>query len=497
MRFFDLRWVVAVGVLFATPVSAQDSAQPVKTIDRDPYSDIFFKTLPLRPLTLSGTGGRNYTTDQKATIGGRTLKYRTTLAEVILRDAGGRPMASVFSTSYVSQWRGEATRPVLFAFNGGPGGSSSIANFVFGPLRLKSEAPEKLHDPDNGVEANPLSLLDVADLVFIDPVETGYSKVLPGIEDHPFFTLDGDAEQVTAVILQWLRDHQRLGSPVYIFGESYGSLRAVAVARDLARSEPAVVARGVILAGTSLTLSGWGRASNPMLLANRVPMMASVAHYHGMIDNTGQTWDQAVERARKFAYQDYLPALMKGTSLTHEEFDRTISALPGIIGVPEQHFRAGGKITVSDFNRELLKHQNRVLDSNNGLFTHAKDYVSPRTYEAFSAAYERNIASRLGAKGLGKYLAINPNLFSRWESKMSGAPTMDVTLRQLVDQHPNLRVLVMQGRYDTLTDLGTTEFMMAQSQVPQDRYKIAYYDGGHSIIPVPEAIEPIRELLSR
>jgi carboxypeptidase C (cathepsin A) len=468
----------------------------IKTIDRDPYSDLFFHTLPLAPLTLRAQPGpHQFGADLTTKLNGRRIRYRTTLAEAILLDAAGRPAASVYTTSFVLR-ANNAGRPVVFAFNGGPGAASVFVEYVFGPKRLVSTAAQKMHDPSNHVEDNPLSLLDVADLVFIDPVETGFSHVLPGMDPKPFLSLDGDSDEVTAVILNWLRVHGRLGAPIHIFGESYGSLRAVAVARDLARSDPAVRIHGIILAGTSLTIAHWGRAPSPMLLSNRLPMMASVAYHYGKIDNKSQTWEQAVERARVYSRETYLPALMQGYALPSTEFEKIVTTLPQIVGLPESYFRSAGKISISDFNHELLKDQGLVLDSNNGLDAYPTTYRSPGTYAAYQSAIETELHDVLKVpRTLGQYQVANPSLFSKWDDEITGAPALDVTLSELMKGNPSLRLLVTQGRYDMLTDLGTTEFMIQQTQLPRDRYQIIFYDGGHAIIPVAEAIAPIRAMI--
>src|SRR5690606_18375394 len=124
-------------------------------------------------------------------------------------------------------------RPVMFVFNGGPGGASSMLHFgAFGARRIERFDSAAMADPDVPLVDNPDTLLDVADLVFIDPPETGYSRVLPGVPETAFRSIDGDSYAVGQVILQWLSHHGRLQSPVYIAGESYGTLRGVALARD-------------------------------------------------------------------------------------------------------------------------------------------------------------------------------------------------------------------------------------------------------------------------
>lgn len=490
--------LIAAASLFTT-LPLQGGESPVKHIDRDPYTDGFFKTPELAPSTMTGESGpRSYGADLVARIGGRELAYRMAMEEILIRDRGVAK-GSLFSTSYVVRSDTPSRRPVMFAFNGGPGAASLITQYAFGPRRLQSHDPARSWDADNGLVDNEHSLLDIADLVFIDPADTGFSKTLPDAEPTTFHSRETDSASVAALIHHWLSAHGRLDSPVYVMGESFGSNRAVVVTRDLARSTPAVRVKGIVMAGTSLTLSLWGRAPNPMLLANRVPMMASVAWHYGKIDNRNQTWEQAVQRAREFARDTYLPALMQGYALDRETFDRIVTQLPRVIGIPESYFRRHGKITVSGFNAELLKAEGRVLDRNNGLASYPAGETQPGYQEtAYRRTFQALARETLGVpESLGEFLLINPDVGRQWISTpVAGAPGLDVVLEDIFASDPDIRLLVMQGRYDTLTDLGVTEHMIHHTKLPPQRRSIAYYDGGHAIIPTAEAMGAVRGFLA-
>lgn len=456
---------------------------------------------PPWPITMKAIQGeRVFAIDRSGLFNGGRVDYRAVLAETVIQDAAGDPLATMFSTSYLAKNMGNpANRPVVFIFNGGPGAASGPLHLAgLGPKRLAAISSRDFADPENPLVDNPASPLDVMDLVFIDPVDTGFGASLPN-QGNRFRSVDGDSEAVSQFILQWLKTHGRSGSPKYILGESYGSQRAVAVARDLARSEDKVVVDGIILAGFALTFGQNGRVPSPSLVASELPMMASVAWRHGKIDKT-QTWEQAVEKARVFARNEYLPALAQGYWLDQATFERIVSRLPGIIGIPESYFRKNRTIAVADFNAELLRSEGLVLDRNNGLETGLAEAERPRAPDAaFERAMERYVAKEFAAASLGPYHLLTPHRedATDWNFTTTGAPALDVSLSELMAKYAGLRLLIAQGRYDTLTDLGTTEYVLSQTDVPADRFSIIYYDGGHMLAMTPEAATGLRNFVLR
>ncbi|WP_374597944.1 hypothetical protein [Sphingosinicella sp.] len=462
---------------------------------------------PLPPMTMSAReGARKFVSTETGTFNGVKVRYRIELAETIIETSGGEPAASLFTTSYVAQGKNSAARPVVFVFNGGPGGSSAPLHMTaLGPKRLSSLKLEDLANPDSPLIANPETVLDVADLVFIDPVDTGFSRAMPGKAER-FRTVDSDSEALTQFVLQWLKAHGRMNAPKYILGESYGSLRAIAMARDLARSSEKVVIDGIVLVGSAYTFGSNGRTPEPLMVASKLPMMASVAWHYGKIDNRTQSWEQAVDKARAFVRDTYAGALMQGHRLDPETREKVIRALPGLIGIPETYFRQNNRISVANFNGELLRQEGRVLDRNNGLETRPAEPGTPvgeldydkivSGYAAVTSAMEK-LAARLGAKDLGRYVmldraAMNPGY---WSMQIAGDPALDVTLAKLLNTHAKMQLLVLQGRYDTLTDMGTVEYTLGQTDLAPQRYRIAHYDGGHALAPEKEAMEPLRALL--
>lgn len=465
----------------------------------------YFPPAPLPALTMTAKPGpRVFTTHHRGLFNSRRLDYTAVVAETIVESPKGTPAAKLFTTSFLADKVPDPVkRPVAFIFNGGPGGSAALLLLAgTGPRIVKDLSPAGFADPRNPLLDNPACLLDVADLVFIDPTDTGFSHTLPGVPPDQFHSVDGDSESIATVIISWLETHHRQGSPLYVYGESYGSMRAVALARDLARSTPSVKLDGVILGGEAITFDQGARYFDPARSSMQLAMMASLAWYYGKIDKDGQTWAEAVARAETFARTEYLPALALGYELDAATRERIITRLPALIGIPERYFRDNNTIRVQNFRMELLRDRKLVLDGNNGMYT--RDAALPEPVDTSGFEGIEQVAAKfyedfLGVRNLGEYALLTPNIelvFNHWNFRTTGAKALDGTLAQAMKDNPKLRVMVPQGRYDTLTQIGVTHYTMAHTDIPRDRYTIAYFDGGHMLVPTDEIMTALRAFIA-
>lgn len=462
-----------------------------------------FPPPPLAPLTMTGVdGGHVFSTEHRGVFRGTSVRYRTTVAETVIEDPGPLPAADLYSFSYVAESDGHpTTRPVMFIFNGGPGASSVFLHLCsLGPRILRDCTPAGTSNSATPLIDNPESPLDVADLVFIDPTDTGWSHTLPGVSPEQFHSVDGDSDEVTALIVWWLRKHGRLGSPVYVYGESYGSMRGVAVVRDLERNKPKVSVAGLMLGGFAISFGRGNGTPDPVWKALRLPTAASMAWHYGKIDNRHQTWEQAVDKATAFARTQYVGALIQGRDLDAATRRQIIDRLPALSGIPESYFVSHHTIEVGDFADQLLHDRGLVLDGNNGLWTHPAGAGRPKDgYIAYSNGIARYARTELGVHGLGDYEIITPNdmqVFEGWNYRTSGAPSLEVTLAEEMRQDPHLRLLVVQGRYDTQTQVADTRYVLDQVDIPRKRLTMAYFDGGHMLEPTTEAMSAIRAFMT-
>jgi carboxypeptidase C (cathepsin A) len=461
-----------------------------------------FPPPPLAPLTMTGVDGKHvFRSEHGGVFNGHRIRYRATVAETVIDDPGAVPAADLYTFSYVAEGIGHAVRPVMFIFNGGPGASSVFLHLcALGPVILRDCTPAGTSNPATPLIANPESPLDVADLVFIDPTDTGWSHTLPGVSPGQFHSVDGDSDEVAALMVWWLREHGRLGSPVYVYGESYGSMRGVAVVRDLARSKPRVAVAGLMLGGFAITFGRGNGTPDPVWDALRLPTAASMAWHYGKIDNKHQTWEQAVDKAAAFARTQYVGALILGNDLDAATRRRIIARLPELSGIPESYFVSHHTIEVGDFATALLQDRGLVLDGNNGLWTHRAGAKSRQDgYIAYANGITRYASGDLRVRGIGAYQILTPNdmqVFEAWNFRTSGAPSLEVTLAQEMRDDPHLRLMVVQGRYDTQTQVADTRYVLDQTDIPRERLTMGYFDGGHMLEPKPEVMSVIRNFVA-
>ena len=307
-----------------------------------------------------------FETTHQGTFGGTRLRYQAIVEEHFIKDDAGQRTASVYTISYLrSDAKADAAqRPVIFAFNGGPGSSSVWLHLgLLGPARVEAGEPSKPNTvaPFRYVE-NPDSPLDVADIVLIDPPGTGYSRILPAGKPEQFLSTDADARMTVDLMRDWLKDHGRLNSPRYIISESYGTIRAAVVAKMLAGG-PIVTGRmegialnGVILLGQSMDMSN-DSSDRPALTA--LPTLAAAACYHHKVQ-PGCTAAAQADAARKLARASLLPALYDGYRLDPANRAQLAGQIAELIGVDQQAvLDANLRLSPGDFAQQLLKKDGR------------------------------------------------------------------------------------------------------------------------------------------
>jgi carboxypeptidase C (cathepsin A) len=447
--------------------------------------------------TAGEPGPRKFVTDHEGAFNGVKVAYRATLDETIVKAPDGKPAASLFNFAYTKRdVSNPDQRPVLFVFNGGPGASSNILHFgAFGPKRLaKFDGPARA-DSTTPLVPNQYTVLDVADVVMIDPPETGFSRLLPGIADSTFRSVDTDSYAISQFIARWLRDNGRLSSPIYIVGESYGSLRAVGLVRELAHATPKIDAAGLILIGHAIDF-GAGAARLPDLIRPNgyLPGYAALAWYHGKIDNRRQTVQEAIEKARVFARTEWASAVIQGNRISDAERRRVATRLQELTGVSAQFYLDRDLVVVpADFNRELLRAEGKMIAGNDGrevvnLPTPGDagrgrgggrgGQAAPR--HAMTVNMEKYL-NELAVSGLGAYAGSGGG--RGWSYGPASEPSLIRVLGDLMKNNPKLRLFVAQGYFDTTTEIGQSENTMARVKFPDDRSRVqwGYYAGGHML----------------
>lgn len=427
------------------------------------------------------------------TIANTEIRYRTVTGKLELKDDAGKPRAAIFHVAYLREGVDSATRPVLFAFNGGPGSSAVWLHLgALGPQRVKMDGDGTSPPvPPAILEANPESILDVADIVFIDPVSTGYSRATEKEKAGDFHGVKGDIESVGDFIRRWTTENKRWGSPKYIIGESYGGVRAAGLADHL-QSRYGMSLNGIILLSSLIdfqTLSP--SVSNDLPYITHLPTYASVAHFHGKL---GGDRDALLKEAREFAFGEYASALLQGSALDPIKRKAVAEKVSQLTGLPVATVEAMDlRIDPSRFRTELLRDQGKIVgrfDARVAWETGDRDSNVPdqdpsfsNVYGAFSTTMLSYLQGPLNWQEDQPYEILTGKI-SPWKWDVSnGYVSTAQDLSEAMSTNPHLRVLVMCGKTDlaTVPD-GILYSVRHLGNLPpsrRDAISIAWYDGGH------------------
>ncbi|GAO40388.1 peptidase S10 family protein [Sphingomonas changbaiensis NBRC 104936] len=436
-------------------------------------------------------------THHSGVFGGQKINYTATAGEIYLKAEDGTPRAAINYYSYVKEPR-DPSRPVTFLFNGGPGsGSVWLHMGAFGPKRvaIPSDARDDGAPPYPLVD-NPDCLLDVTDIVFIDPVGTGFSHALGKTDPKEFWGVTKDAKSINQVIRLWLNDNGRWNSPKFLGGESYGTTRSAAVAHELEGSYNDVALNGIILMSTILDFGAQAEVEgNDMPYIIALPSMAAVAWYHDKVPNKPATVAAFVAEAKAFASGEYATALMKGQALTGPERDAIRAKLARYTGLSEQYVeRTDLRVSPGRFWKELLRDRGLVVGRLDSRYT-GKDRDNagegfdndPSFYGidgGYTAAINTYVRGDLGFKSDRSYVTIGSVQPWDWDLGDRGGDgtyykSVAPYLGQALRENSGLRIFVGQGYYDFATPFFGAEYALSRTGFPQDRIQFHYYDAGH------------------
>jgi carboxypeptidase C (cathepsin A) len=467
-------------MLLAAPVSAQDKPAEKTATKED--------AAPARAPNIS-------VTRHSGTFGGQRVSYVATAGETFLKDKEGTPRASIFSISYVKEGR-DPNRPVTFLFNGGPGsGSVWLHMGAFGPKRVA--IPSDARDdagPPYPILDNPDSLLDVTDLVFIDPVGTGFSHALGKTDPKDFYGVTKDAESIAEFIRLWLNENGRWNAPKYLGGESYGTTRSAAVVNQLEGTYNDVALNGVLLISTVLDFgAGADTPGNEMTHILNLPSMAATALYHGKAK--ASSTEAFVEEARRYAMGPYAAALLKGQRISAEERTAVRRELARFTGLSEAYLeQADLRVTPARFYKELLRDRGLTIGRLDSRYT-GRDYDNagetpdndPSFYgidAGYTAAINAHLRDTLKYRTDRSYVTIG-GIGGQWDWRIGGGRDNDVYLNvapylgKALRENSGMRIFVGQGYYDFATPFFGAEYALTRTGIPQDRIQYQYYGSGH------------------
>ena len=445
--------------------------------------------------------GRPVITHHQITVEGKAIDYTATTGYMLMHDeTGEKPLARVFYVAYTADNAGgRAKRPVTFVFNGGPGSASIWLHMgSFSPVRVrfaddKGNAPA----PPYEYEDNPYTWLGFTDLVFIDPVSTGYSRPVKGVQASDFHGYNEDLESVGDFIRLYVTQNQRWGSPKFIAGESYGTTRAAGLSGYLL-SRYGMNLNGVTLISSVLNFQLIDFShGNEMPYVFFLPTYATTARYHHKLSPELESLspDELTRKAEVFAGGAYASYLMEGDNASAELTSRIVDSLHYYTGLPATYIRQSRqRINAFRFFKEVLRDEGKTVGRYDSRFTgeDIDDAGERSTYDAsdnnltglFVATFNTYVRKDLGFKSDLPYEStanVRP-----WDYKPAENEYLDVseTLRSAMTQNPHLHVNVVCGYYDLATPVYNAEYMVSHMGLRPDvrgNIILSYYEAGHMV----------------
>lgn len=445
-------------------------------------------------------------------FGGQQIDYRAVVGDIQLKRDDGKPYVDLFTTSYLREGvDGTSARPVIFVFNGGPGSSSVWLHLgLFGPKRVlvPSDAEHAGSGPHPLVD-NPLSLLDLSDLVFIDPPGTGFSRLVGDGKAEDVYGLREDARTVAALIREWIRANKRWNSPIFIAGESFGTTRAAALLPELMRGGEPLSVHGVLLISQALDYQGsspW--ADNLTSFVTYLPTMAVTAWYHGKVEKAGRTLEEFLAEVETFAVDTYLPALFWGSALPKDVERRIAERYAELTGLEVDYvLRSRLRVQADRFRKELLRDEGLSVGRLDGRYTadevddvaerSAFDAAGAAIGAAYSVALHEYLATELGVTLERPYNVSGREVWEGWVWNRANPRAEPVFVKTAPDlawalsYNPELEVLVTSGYYDYATPYFDAKHTLARHGIDGERVTMTYYEAGHMMYVHQPSLEAL------
>lgn len=462
-------------------------------------------------MTVQGSTSRNVRTPAGE------ISYTLLLEQLPLRH-GGAVVGSMSAFSYVVEG-GARDRPILFLTNGGPGSGSAF-------LHLSGIGPKRASVPRDvtrgvaapyGVEDSASTLLDTADLVFLDAPATGMGQLDPE-GATAFYGMEPDAEAIARAIAHWCRIHRRWDAPKFFLGESYGTHRAAMLATAVHDAD-AMPLDGIILLGQAVNIQEVSeRPGNVVGALANLPYKAAVAHYHGLGSNQHVSVHDAVQAALDYAWTDLALAMLQGTALPEAELQRVAGEVSAMIGVPAAELE-DSRLWISKpaFRERLLRDQGLTLGSNDSRYASPSvdgaagespiDATSTHLTPRYAIGLQSWLAEAFSDFDPGEYRFFDPLAAQHWDWSDSGARRLRfmgqpspfdaypyaAKLSRWMKQAPEARLMIGTGLYDSLTTVGAADHLVRQWDLPRDRVTERWYEGGHMMYSVPAVADILND----
>lgn len=449
-------------------------------------------------------------TRHETCIDGKTLAYTATAARLHLKDDKGEPKAGLFYVALTLDGVEDAsTRPITFCFNGGPGSSSVWLQLgALGPRRVDMPDTVNPKPPPYRLVDNAYGILDRTDLVFIDPVDTGFSRTGGENKSEDFFNVKADVEAVGEFIWRYISKNHRWNSPKFLAGESYGTTRAAALAKHL--QEQGIVLNGLVMLSLALNFQTFVfEAGNELPYILYLPSYAAVAWYHDALDPRPPALEPFLTEVRRFALEEYAPALLKGSGLDPSVKASLAQRLATYTGL------AAAEIERLDLRVDYLRFAKSVAaepgytvgrldarylgpDSDPDHRRMQRDPSMDAPMGPFAALINDYVRRELAFEAEDAYtvLSLTVNRGWKWDdAQRMGYVNVTEDLRHALLANPHLKVIIANGIYDLATPFFAAEYTADHLSVGADlrqNVSLTYYEAGHMMYFHPPSLAQLR-----
>jgi carboxypeptidase C (cathepsin A) len=434
-------------------------------------------------------------TEHQIRLNGNLLRYHVATGKMPIRKDAGEAEGEIFYMAYTLDGAEGDSRPLTFSFNGGPGSASVWLHLgMLGPKRVPMLADGGMPAPPYRLVDNEYSWLDLTDMVFIDPVGTGFSRPSSPDKGKEFWGLDQDIRSVAEFIRLYLTRQKRWSSPLYLIGESYGTTRAAGLSGYLV-DRSGVAFNGVILVSSVLNFqTNRFTEGNDLPYMTYLPTYTATAWYHKKLEPELQAdLTKTLEEVKTWAVDRYWVALAKGASLTPEERLRTVAALSRYTGLSEEFIdRADLRVEAGRFRKELLRDEKLTVGRLDSRFVGMDRDSAGEEYEfdpsmaairpPYTAAFNDYVREELGYESDLHYWILGGGI-GRWDFGDQGRfPDTSKALRDAMLRNSYMKVFVASGYYDMATPFFGTEYTVSHLGVPESlrgNLRIEEYEAGH------------------
>jgi len=505
---------LALTILFSVSLGAQE-----RRSQRQPESQSQASTTSQPPKTPPATESKKepetppIVTHHEIHVGGKTLHYTATAGMMPIRNNEGELEANMFFMAYTLDGQSER-RPLTFSFNGGPGSASVWLHLgAIGPKRVKMQPEGMMPAPPYQLVDNEYTWLDQTDLVFIDPVGTGYSRAVKNDLNKKFLGVREDIQSVGEFIRLYLGRYERWSSPLFLVGESYGTTRAAGLSGYLV--EHGIAFNGIMLISSVLnfeTLEFTPGNDLPYILF--LPSYATTAWYHKKLSpELEQDFQKLRNEVEQWAIGGYADALAKGDRLTPEERNATIERLAHYTGLSKTYLdQANLRVDEGHFTKELLRDRKQVVGRLDSRFTGTDRSLLGETssYDPsmsairppYTAMFNQYVRTELGYKSDLEYYILGGGfgfMDWNWGSARGGFPDTAQALRDAFDKNPFMKLFVGSGFYDMATPYFATQYTLNHMGLDAQQHQsvtLGYYPAGHMMYIRDESLSQLKKDIS-